>query len=665
MRKLLIANRGEIARRVIRTAHAMGVDTVAVYSEGDADAPYVREAGSAVALTGRSAGETYLNVEALIEAARRTNADAVHPGYGFLSENPVFSQAVRAAGLVFVGPPTQVIAELGDKLRAKALMGQAGVPVLDALEVAPGGGRPDVSRFAYPLLVKAAAGGGGKGMRVVRRAEDLSDALAAAAREAEAAFGDGRVFIEPYLEHARHIEIQILGDSRWNVVHCYERECSIQRRHQKIIEEAPSSALSPELRDRICEAALQAGRAVGYEGAGTVEFMLGADGRFFFLEVNTRLQVEHPVTEAITGLDLVREQLIVASGGSLSFGQGDLSIDGHAIEARLYAEDPRHSYLPDAGRVEVWREASDPAVRYDTGIESGSVVGIEFDPMLAKVIAHAQTRPEAASRLALALERTAVHGLKTNRELLITILRDDAFLAGATPTTFLEERDLATRPSLALTEPASVALAAVAAAVAGDRAERQRATALRSLPSGWRNSVMPPERRRYVVEDRPEIVQVDYRHERGGSFMCTVSGIAGEPTTHAVELASSGGDRFELTVDGVREPVYVSASGSSVFVDLRSGLSVELAEVPRFPEPEKAADKGALVAPMPGRVLSVHASAGDNVAAGQLLVIVEAMKMEHRITAPAAGHVRELHAVAGQQVATGDVLVALDPHGAG
>ncbi len=659
IRRLLIANRGEIARRIIRTAHEMGIETVAVYAEGDAGAPFVTEAGSAVALSGRSATETYLNVDALVAAAHRTRADAVHPGYGFLSENAGFARAVRDAGLIFVGPSADAIALLGDKLQAKGEMKAAGVPVLESVEVAPDAdNQAALGGLSFPVMIKAAAGGGGKGMRIVRHSDDLAEALAAAAREAKSAFGDDRLFVEPYLERARHIEIQIFGDAFGTLVHCGERECSIQRRHQKIIEEAPSSAVSSELREEMGATALRAARAVGYENAGTVEFLLGDDGRYFFLEVNTRLQVEHPVTEAVTGLDLVRAQLLVAEGCPLPFSQDDVRLSGHAIEARLYAEDPAHGFLPAAGHIEVWREAVTPEVRYDSGVESGSVVGVEFDPMLAKVIAHAPTRREAASRLALALERTAVHGVVTNREFLVSVLRDDAFLAGETTTTFLDDRAIPPRIELSHDQ---LEFAAIAAALSAEEASRASASVLSSLPSGWRMSVMPPEQRRYRAGSHA--LTVEYQHLRSGEFQAVVRDDADPPTVteHRVTRLRGSPERPDLGIDGLRPGLLVDRSGARVWVTFETGATVELAELPRFPEREQAVSSGALVAPMPGTVLSVHAAAGDDVEAGQLLVIVEAMKMEHRITAPVAGRIRQLQAATGAQVATGDLLVALDP----
>jgi propionyl-CoA carboxylase alpha chain len=524
------------------------------------------------------------------------------------------------------------------------------VPVLDSVEVGSDG-QGAFDALSYPVLVKAAAGGGGKGMRVVRDRANLADALAASSREAAAAFGDARVFVEPYLEGARHVEIQILGDRAGHLVHCGERECSIQRRHQKIIEEAPSTAVDARLREEMGAAALRAAGTVGYEGAGTVEFLLGDDGRYFFLEVNTRLQVEHGVTEAVTGLDLVREQLLVAEGASLGFTQGEVTITGHAVEARLYAEDPETGYLPSAGRITAWREATSPVVRYDSGIETESEIGIEFDPMLAKVIAHAPTRPEAVMKLALALERTVIHGVKTNRDLLVSVLRDESFAVGRTTTAFLDERPVVASRAVADEDRAAAAVAAVLSAAA----ERRRsARTLVSFPSGWRNGAMPPES--VVFRDGDEELTVNYRHRRDGAFDVEVF----RRTTVAHWLDRPDGEG-ELQLDGHRVGATITRDGSTVSVDLSSGAAVDLVEHPRFPEPERKRAAGALVAPMPGSVLSTHVQAGDTVEAGQLLVIVEAMKMEHRVTAPAAGKVTELQATPGAQVRSGDLLVSIEP----
>ena len=733
---LLVANRGEIARRIFRTAAAMGIGTVAVYAEGDAGAPFVTEADRAVALPGRTAAQTYLNIDALLAAAAAAGADAVHPGYGFLSERAGFAAAVTAAGLTWVGPPAEVIEVMGDKLAAKRLLADVGVPVLESWAVT-GDDLPDLSGVPLPLIVKAAMGGGGKGMRVVGAHAELAEAVAAARREAAAAFGDGTVFLERYITDARHVEIQVLADGHGGLVHCFERECSIQRRHQKIIEECPSPAVDADLRERMGAAALAAAKAVGYLGAGTVEFVLEPSGDFWFLEVNTRLQVEHPVTEAVTGVDLVREQLLVAQGLPLSVTQDGLTINGHAIEARLYAEDPAAGFLPATGTLVDWCPATAPPCRWDAGVAAGSVVGVEFDPMLAKVIAHAPTRGEAALALALALQRSRIRGVTTNRDFLVAALRHPDFLAGRTTTSFIERSGvpLARRPS-----PTELRAAAIGAALAAQAAARAAAPVLATLPSGWRNTVMPPERAEYRHEQGT--VAVDYARQRDGRFAVTVTGaglapdgarepgqpgaassepghdaITGPgtaspdglgPTTpgsaapgpgsaapdsaapgsaagpvpaatsatpgapapppslvtvqHAsqVTVHHTGDGWIDFEAGGRRHRLHVLTAGDQVWVQGPDG-DVALTAVPRFPESERGeAVAGGLVAPMPGTVLAVHVAAGDTVAQGQLLMIVEAMKMEHRIVAPAAGTVGEVRAHPGDQVSGGDLLAVLD-----
>ena len=433
IRSVLVANRGEIARRIFRTARSMGMRCIAVFGDADADAPFVQEADEAVRLPG-----SYLDAEAVLAAAQRTGAEAIHPGYGFLSENAAFARAVTEAGIRWVGPSPDVIESMGDKIAAKRVAVEAGVPTLPSSED-PAADAPTIeATVGYPLLVKASAGGGGKGMRIVESAVDLADAVQSAQREALSGFGDETVFLERYVASSRHVEIQILGDAHGNVVHLGERECSIQRRHQKIVEESPSPIIDAEMRTAMGEAALSLARHMGYESAGTVEFLVDDVTReFFFLEVNTRLQVEHPVTEEVTGIDLVREQLRVAGGAELGYDQGDIDWTGSAIEVRLYAEDPDNDFLPATGTLSAYRPADEPTVRWDSGVEEGSVVGVDFDPMLAKVIAHAPTRAEAAGRLALALERMHLGGVVTNRDFLVATLRNEAFLAGDTTTDFI------------------------------------------------------------------------------------------------------------------------------------------------------------------------------------------------------------------------------------
>lgn len=649
--RLLVANRGEIARRIFRTAREMGIYTVAVYADGDRHAPFVTEADLGVSLEGRTSAETYLDIAKVIGAARRGGADAIHPGYGFLSENAAFAQAVIDAGLIWVGPTPEVIARMGDKLSAKRLMQAAGVPTLDAAEITPGIDLPSAAAaIGYPVLVKASAGGGGRGMRVVRSPVDLAAAVDSARSEAGSSFGDDTVFLERWVEVSRHVEIQILGDQHGNLVHCFERECSIQRRHQKIIEEAPSPNLDAETRAAMGKAALSVARELGYSSAGTVEFLLS--GReFWFLEVNARLQVEHPVTEAIIGKDLVREQLRIAEGEPLSFRQEDLAINGHAIEARLCAEDPSRDFLPSPGPVVAWTPSAIGQARFDSGVETGSVVSPDFDAMIAKVIVHAPTRREAASRLARALETTQVQGLTTNRDFLVSTLRTPEFVAGDTTTDFIAR--VAPAPVRPVAHAERVQ-ACIAATLEGQGRRRAAACVLKSIPSGWRYTVMPLEQISYALAD--ERVDVAYRARRDGRFRMIVDG-----ETHLVSAIACGQGVVDMEVDGLRRVVRAEVHGDRWYVHGPNG-DLELRELPRYPDTSLEDLSGGLMAPMPGVIRSISVSAETTVAKGHVLMILEAMKMEHRITAPMDGEIAEIHVAVGEQVSNGQLLLTLTPH---
>lgn len=647
--RLLVANRGEIARRINRTARAMGISTVAIYADGDANAPFVLEADSAIALQGKSTGETYLDVAKVLDAAKRSGADAIHPGYGFLSENQAFAQAVIDAGVKWLGPSPEVIGLMGDKLSAKRLMDEAGVPTLPGIEI---GENTDVIAAAadigYPVLVKASAGGGGRGMRVVEAEADLLAAVESAKREAGTSFGDDTVFLEKWLATSRHIEIQILGDNHGNLVHCYERECSIQRRHQKIIEEAPSPAVDDALRARMGDAAIAAARKLGYASAGTVEFLLGDNDDFYFLEVNARLQVEHPVTEEIIGKDLVREQIRVAEGETLSFTQEDISINGHAIEARLYAENPAKGFLPSPGPIIVWKPATAGGARFDSGVEAGSEISTQFDPMIAKVIVHAPTRREAAGRLARALETTAIAGLNTNRDFLVTTLRTPEYLAGHTTTDFIERVKPALQRSLDRSECVQTA---IAVAMEAQAARRASARVLKTLPSGWRNSTMPMQSVTYLIGK--EEITLAYQSQRDGSFKVVCDDVA-----RAVTIHQAGNGAVDIALDGQRLQFEVQQHGMQWLVHADSGDLV-LKEAPRYPDPRGVDTGGGLIAPMPGAVLATEISAGAKVSKGDLLVILEAMKMEHRIVAPRDGVIEQVHVSVGDQVDNAQLLVTL------
>ncbi|OPC83695.1 acetyl/propionyl-CoA carboxylase subunit alpha [Embleya scabrispora] len=652
IRRLLIANRGEIAVRIARTAHAMGIDTVAVYADPDADSPHVAAADEAVRLPGAAAADTYLRGDLLIDAARTTGADTIHPGYGFLSENADFARRTAEAGLLFVGPTPETIAAMGDKLAAKDLLGRAGVPVLPGGVVTPGSVDEPAARIGFPLLVKAAFGGGGRGMRVVRDPGELPAAVAAARREAAAAFGDDTVFLEQLVENPRHIEVQIFGDTHGRVIALFERDCSIQRRHQKLIEESPAPGIDPGLRAQLCAAAVTAGRAIGYVGAGTVEFVLDRAGAFHLLEVNTRLQVEHPVTELTTGLDLVRLQLQVAQGHALP---AQAHSAGHAIEARLYAEDPVRDYAPSVGTLHRFElaESERDGIRVDAGVVTGSRVGAHYDALLAKVIAYAPTREEACRRLARALARARVHGVRTNRDLLVGVLRSAEFTAGAVDTGFLDRHAAA---DLCAADPSATPVHAAAAALAGQAERRSGARVLTSIPSGWRN-VRDADQQVTYTSDPDTRTTVSYR-------LPDHVAIDGKPLPD-LRIHAAHADRVDLTVDNVRRTVHVHRVGDTVYADSPLGASV-LTELPRLPEPAPAETEpaGSLLAPMPGTVVRVAVAVGQPVAAGQLVLAVEAMKMEHEVTAPYPGVVSHLPVGTGQAVDAGAVLAvvrAADP----
>ncbi|MEV8045844.1 biotin carboxylase N-terminal domain-containing protein [Streptomyces griseoluteus] len=610
---LLVANRGEIACRIFRTCADLGIRTVAIHSDADEGALHTRVADTAVRLPGAAPAETYLRGDLIVKAALAAGADAVHPGYGFLSENADFARAVQDAGLVWIGPPPQAIEAMASKTRAKELMGLA---PLDAHDVSPAD---------LPVLVKAAAGGGGRGMRVVRDLAALPGALEDARAEAASAFGDGEVFVEPYLENGRHVEVQVLADTHGTVWTLGTRDCSLQRRHQKVIEEAPAPGLAPALTEQLYALAERATRAVSYEGAGTVEFLV-ADGRAHFLEMNTRLQVEHPVTEAVFGLDLVAEQIRVAEGHALPAEQP--APRGHAVEARLYAEDPARGWAPQTGTLH--RFTVPDGVRLDTGCADGDTIGVHYDPMLAKVVAHAPSRTEAVRRLAGALERTALHGPVTNRDLLVRSLRHPEFTEARMDTGFYD------RHLTALTEPAPDPYAPLAAALADAHG--------RSRFGGWRNVPSGPQVKRY--ERAGEEHEVAYRHTRTGLAADGVRVV--QTTSHLVVLE----------VDGVRRKFEIARYGDQVHVN-----ATALTALSRFPDPATAHAPGSLLAPMPGTVVRVAEglAEGTKVTAGQPLIWLEAMKMEHRITAPADGTLTALPAAVGRQVEMGTLLAVVEP----
>jgi propionyl-CoA carboxylase alpha chain len=650
--RVLVANRGEIARRVLRSCRRSGIGCVAVFSDPDAGEPHTAEADAAVRLPGASAADTYLNGPALVAAALAAGAGAVHPGYGFLSEDAGFARAVQAAGLIWIGPPADAIEAMGSKIISKQLAAGAGVPVLPELDPA--------AITAYPVLVKASAGGGGRGMRVVRSAAGLATALESAQREAQSAFGDAAVFCEPLLAGARHVEVQVLADAHGTVWTLAERDCSVQRKYQKVIEETPSPAVGEALRARLRAAAATVTRAAGYLGAGTAEFLVTGDGEFFFLEFNTRLQVEHPVTECVHGLDLVALQLDIASGAALAPEPPPAA--GHAIEARLYAEDPADGYLPSSGPLHALdvpgvdtrfgpaAPGTVQGLRLDSGVEAGSQISPHYDPMLAKLVAWAPARDTAARLLASALDRATIHGPATNRRLLASVLRHPVFLAGQADTSLLDGYDLA---GLVPSDDAC-RLSATAAALAGAAANRAAARAAAGLPGGWRNVVSQPQRTSF---DGPRgRIDVAYLWQRDGIA------VVAEPGRAAPVAAGIAPGHAVLEVTGVRYRFDVARAGGVVWVDSAFG-GVALTPLSRLPEPAATRERGSLVAPMPGSVVRVEAAVGQRVAAGQLMLVIEAMKMEHQIVAPAAGVVAEIRVAPGDQVQAGDVLATVTGDG--
>jgi acetyl-CoA/propionyl-CoA carboxylase biotin carboxyl carrier protein len=642
---VLVANRGEIAVRVIRTLRELGVRSVAVFSDADAGAPHVRAADTAVRIGPAPAAESYLRIDRILEAAARTGAQAVHPGYGFLAENAAFAQACADAGLVFLGPPASAIDLMGDKIRAKETVRAAGVPVVPG---SSGSGLSDAElaeaarEIGMPVLLKPSAGGGGKGMRLVREESALADEIAAARREARASFGDDTLLVERWIDRPRHIEIQVLADAHGNVLHLGERECSLQRRHQKIVEEAPSVLLDEATRAAMGEAAVQAARSCGYVGAGTVEFIVpgGDPSSYYFMEMNTRLQVEHPVTELVTGLDLVEWQLRVAAGEPLPFTQEDVALTGHAVEARICAEDPSRGFLPSGGRVLLLREPSGPGVRTDSGLAEGSEVGSLYDPMLAKVIAYGPDRATALRRLRAALADLVVLGVPTNAGFLRRLLAHPAVVSGEMDTGLVEREVDSLVPEGV---PAEVYEAAAAVRLAGLAPEPAEGgwTDPFAVPSGWRLGG--------VEAHRP------------AAFPLHVPGL--EPVTHTPHGDAAGHevgpDRVSVTLDGVRHTFHRAADwlgreGDAWQVRDHDPVAASLTGAAR-------AGADSLTAPMPGTVTVVKAAVGDRVEAGQSLLVVEAMKMEHVISAPHSGTVAELEVTPGTAVAMDQVLVVITP----
>ena len=637
IRKLLISNRGEIASRIIRSAHDMGISCVAIYTEADTNTPYVREADQAFKLS-----DTYLNAKEILEIAKKNDVDAIHPGYGFLSENANFANSVKKAGIKWVGPSANAIKKMGDKLTAKTLAEKVGVPTLPM-----GTSSKDAKNIGYPILVKAAAGGGGKGMRIVDDAKDLKESIASAEREAEGGFGDKRVFLERYIERSRHIEVQILGDSHGNLVHLGERECSIQRRHQKIIEESPSPMVSDSMRREMGEAALKLASKLKYESAGTVEFLVDEKTKeFWFLEVNTRLQVEHPVTEEVTGIDLVKEQLRIADGEELGFDQSDVDWFGSSIEVRLYAEDPGNDFLPVTGKLITFEPANNPLVRWDVGIETGSIITSDFDPMLAKVISYGETRIEAANKLVLALKNSHFGGMKTNREFLISILESKEFLKGATTTDFIKKVKL--NNELGLSEDEINDYAKLAALWIQGK-NRNEASVLTNMESGWNNARLPFQEVKLKMNELE--TSIKYKNTRNNIFKFSdkKNGVVFEWQNNFIDAEISG-SRYRSKVSKDKDLLLLHTYKGDVLFKI----------LPKFKIQEIGIVEGGLNAPMPGKVVEVKIKKGSSVKKGDTLIILEAMKMEHKVSAPANGKISKVLISQGDQVENGQTLVVLD-----
>ena len=636
--KLLIANRGEIACRIIKTAHKMGISCVAVYTDADSESPFVKLADEAIKLS-----DTYLNGKEIIEAAIKTKAQAIHPGYGFLSENAKFSRDVIKAGLIWVGPNSKVITSMGDKLKAKDIADKAGVPTLP-MTTDPS----KANTIGYPLLIKAAAGGGGKGMRIVESKKDLKESIIGAQREAKAGFGDDRIFIERYVATSRHIEIQILGDSHGNIVHLGERECSIQRRHQKIIEESPSPRVDSKMRAAMGDAAIKLAKKLKYESAGTVEFLVDdKTGEFWFLEVNTRLQVEHPVTEEVTGKDLVYEQLRISRGEDLGYSQEDISWNGSSIEARLYAEDPANDFLPATGTLIAYEVDKNIDARWDTGVKQGSVIGTDFDPMLAKVITKGKNRTDAANKLALALQSLHIGGVTTNRDFLVECLRSKDFYKGNTTSEFIS----IAKPKRSI-ELKGVELeqAAISAALWIQGENRKNTPILKGIQSGWTNSRLPKQKINFLVNS--EEISISYKSNRDGSFNVN-KGI----TAKIIKWNKSGIDieiedkRFFSKVTRKDEKLVIHGPWGDILFKI----------MPRFKSIGQEVQDGGLVAPMPGKVIDLKVKVGSKIKKGDTLVILEAMKMEHTIKAIEDGVVDELFISDSDQVENGALLMVIKP----
>ena len=636
---ILIANRGEIACRIIQTAHEMGVRCVAVYVDDDRESPYVKMADQSVRLPDGG----YLDGKEIIKAAKESRAEAIHPGYGFLSENASFARKVIKEGLIWIGPSANAISVMGDKLKAKELAEKAEVPTLPMTSSSK-----DANKIGYPLLIKAAAGGGGKGMRIVHKSKDLNEAIKSAQREAKSGFGDERIFIERYVEKSRHIEIQILGDNHGNIVHLGERECSIQRRHQKIIEESPSPRISEEVRNKMGDAAIKLAQKIKYQSAGTVEFLFDdKTDEFWFLEVNTRLQVEHPVTEEVTGIDLVSEQLRIARGEELGYTQNDIDFIGHSIEARLYAEDPNNDFLPEVGKLIAFEPGHNDDTRWDSGVTEGSEIGTKFDPMLAKIISYAPTRNDAALKLARALESAHIGGIKTNRDFLITCLRSQEFLDGDTTSDFIDRVNPDRKIRLS---PIEIEHVISISALWIQERNRLKANIASFMSSGWTNGRLPKQNITFIFDNEEYKVLYKYKRNIGYVFEWGKIGIIHSADEYGIDAEFNGKRHYSR----------ITIKDNNILVHMPYG-DVNLEIKPRFVMPGSENIQGSLSAPMPGKVIALNVKKGSKVKAGDVLVILEAMKMEHSIKALEDGVVSKILISKNDQVENGAPLMTVDP----
>jgi len=633
---ILIANRGEIACRIIRTANEMGIKTIVVYEEADSNAIFVSMSDVAVKLR-----NGYLDADEIVDAAKKTGADAIHPGYGFLSENSIFARKVIRNNIIWIGPTPHVIKVMGDKIKAKELAIKAKVPTLEKAESIK-----DSKQLGFPLLIKAAAGGGGKGMRIVNNKNELKDAVAAAKREAKAGFDDERVFIEKYIKKSRHIEIQILGDQHGNVIHLGERECSIQRRHQKIIEESPSPKLDDELREQIGNAAVKLAKKIKYQSAGTVEFILDENtNEFWFLEVNTRLQVEHPVTEEVTGVDLVRAQINIAKNEYLELKQKDVEFNGHAVEVRLYAENPNNDFLPETGKIVCYEPYKNKSIRWDSGVQKGYEVGTNFDPMLSKVISWAPNRTDACLQLATALEKSCIGGVKTNKDFLVECIRHPEFLAGNTTSDFIEIQSPNRKKVLNDHDKNNLM---IAGALWISQTNIKNKNKLRFIKHSWTNGRLPHQNISFQFED--EIHQIKYSYINKESISILEKN---------VEIISFDNEMLECVIDGIRSQYQIYRDEDRLFV-FDSFNDIQLKVLPRFVDPSTSSIEGGLLAPMPGKISEVLIKKDQKVKAGQSLMIIEAMKMEQTIKSPNAGKISKIMVKKGQQVENGESLLVID-----